>query len=120
MSEFKEFLDKVLAPIAGDAAGAEAIPSTIIVPAKPEASPANLSDDEIERRYVAVMNALCDDAQGRSAMHVFVDVVTWKLAVVGYHMGPFVIGDILRKIGFHLGGAAKIADARLALLVTIR
>ena len=69
-------------------------------------------NDELERRYIAVMNELLADAQKHNAMNVFTDVVTWKLAVVAHQWGPRATGDVVRKLGGHLGTLAETADAQ--------
>ena len=111
MSDFKDFLERVLAPVRGEA-GTE--PEQVI--SKPDAvseSPSQrVPDDEIERRYIAVMNELLADAQKRSAMNVFVDVVSWKLAVVAHLWGTHATADILRKLGGHLGTLTEAAEAQ--------
>jgi len=111
MSDFKDFLERVLAPVRGEA-GTE--PEQVI--SKPDAvseSPSQrVPDDEIERRYIAVMNELLADAQKHNAMNVFTDVVTWKLAVVAHQWGPRATGDVVRKLGGHLGTLAETADAQ--------
>lgn len=111
MSDFKEFLDKVLAPI-GANAGAEPAQVTPAPESKTGVRPEAVGDDELERRYIEVMNALFADAQAREAMHVFADVVTWKLAVLAYHWGPKATGDVIRRIGAHLAVIADAAEAQ--------
>ena len=111
MSDFKDFLDKVLAPVQADTthqpARAGAAPEGELQAAKHD-----VTDDELKRRYVEVMNALLADAHDRNAVNVFTDVVTWKLAVVAYHWGPRAAGDVMRKLGGHLGTLAEAADAQ--------
>ncbi len=111
MSDFKEFLNKVLAPI-GANAGAEHAQ----VPPAPESKtglrPKAVGDDELERRYVEVMNALFVDAEARDAINVFADVVTWKLAVLAYHWGPKATADVIRRFGAHLAVIADAAEAQ--------
>ena len=109
MSNFKNFLDKVLAPIRGGA-GAEAV---ITVPKADEpAPPPAVSEDELERRYVEVMNALFNDAKSSDMMRVFTDVVTWKLAVVGHYWGPAATADVVRRLGAHLASLAEAEQAQ--------
>ena len=116
MSDFKDFLAKVLAPVRSDSG----IRPTQAIP-EPEAEPEpesgsqrqNVPDEELERRYVEVMNELLADAQKHNAMNVFTDVVTWKLAVVAHQWGPRATGDVVRKLGGHLGTLAETADAQL-------
>ena len=111
MSDFKDFLNKVLAPIRADATTP---PAQMILASDVELQTPKqaVADDELERRYVEVMNALIADAHGHNAMNVFTDVVTWKLAVVAYHWGPRAAGDVMRKLGGHLGTLAEAADAQ--------
>ena len=111
MSDFKDFLDKVLAPIRaeGDArTGKEAVLPDIAEQVMPQPIP----DDELERRYVEAMNALLEDARKRKAVNVFTDVAAWKLAVVAFQCGPHAAGDILRRFGAHLGTLAEADDAQ--------
>ena len=115
MSDFKDFLAKVLAPVRSDSGirPAQAIPELEAEP-EPESGSQrqNVPDEELERRYVAVMNELLADAQKHNAMNVFTDVVTWKLAVVAHQWGPRATGDVVRKLGGHLGTLAETADAQ--------
>ena len=119
MSDFKDFLAKVLAPVRSDSGirPAQAIPKPEAEP-EPEPEPEsgsprqNVPDEELERRYVEVMNELLADAQKHNAMNVFTDVVTWKLAVVAHQWGPRATGDVVRKLGGHLGTLAETADAQ--------
>ncbi len=115
MSDFKDFLAKVLAPVRSDSGirPAQAIPEPEAEP-EPESGSQrqNVPDEELERRYVAVMNELLADAQKHNAMNVFTDVVTWKLAVVAHQWGPRATGDVVRKLGGHLGTLAETADAQ--------
>ena len=109
MSNFKNFLDKVLAPIRGGA-GAGAV---ITVPKADEpAPPPAVSEEELERRYVEVMNALFNDAKSRDMMRVFTDVMTWKLAVVGHYWGQAATADVVRRFGAHLASLAEAEQAQ--------
>lgn len=111
MKDFKSFLEKVLAPIQGEdrTAHAPAEPAAPgEEPAPPEAVPAN----ELERRYIEVMNALLTDATERRAVNIFTDIVAWKLAMVAYHFGPGAAGDIVRKLGAHLVTIAEAEQAQ--------
>ena len=115
MSDFKDFLAKVLAPVRSDSGirPAQAIPEPEAEPEPESGSPRqNVPDEELERRYVEVMNELLADAQKHNAMNVFTDVVTWKLAVVAHQWGPRATGDVVRKLGGHLGTLAETADAQ--------
>ena len=111
MKDFKSFLEKVLAPIQGEDRTAHAPAESTAPgeePAPPEAVPAN----ELERRYVEVMNALLTDATERRAVNIFTDIVAWKLAMVAYHFGPSAAGDVMRKLGAHLATIAQAEDAQ--------
>ena len=115
MSNFKDFLAKVLAPFRSDSGirPAQAIPDPEAEPEPESGSPRqNVPDEELERRYVEVMNELLADAQKHNAMNVFTDVVTWKLAVVAHQWGPRATGDVVRKLGGHMGTLAETADAQ--------
>ena len=117
MSDFKDFLAKVLAPVRSDSGirPAQAIPEREAEPEPERESGSqrqNVPDEELERRYVEVMNELLADAQKHNAMNVFTDVVTWKLAVVAHQWGPRATGDVVRKLGGHLGTLAETADAQ--------
>ena len=110
MNDFQDFLQKVLAPVQSDT---DAQPSPAAPAPKPETvAPTPVPFDELERRYVKVMNALLEDAQAREAVAVFAEVVAWKLAVVAYHWGPQATGDVLRRFGDHLDNIAKTAQAQ--------
>ncbi len=63
---------------------------------------------QIELRYLNAANALLDDAVEHESPHILVDVLTWTLArmVVGYG-APAVAGDILRRLGEHIGTLAE-------------
>jgi hypothetical protein len=132
MSDFKQFLDKVLLPLQGEAgagqgeaaagqgaaaaagaatAGAGSSQITLPPPAQPAAADP-VPAAELERRYVAVMNALFTDALERNSPEVFTDIVAWKLATVAYHFGPFATGDIVRKLGAHLETIARAEKAQ--------
>jgi len=110
MKDFKSFLEKVLAPIR-DEAQAEPAPAGSTPPREEQTPPEAVPAHELERRYIEVMNALLTDATERRAVHVFTDVVAWKLAMVAYHFGPGAAGDVVRKLGAHL---VKIAAAEEA------
>ena len=102
MSDFKDFLERVLAPVRDDSQTApeQVVPTPDV---KTESPSPSVADEELERRYIAVMNELLADAQKHSAMNVFTDVVSWKLAVVAHLWGTHATADILRKLGGHLG-----------------
>jgi len=67
---------------------------------------------QIELRYLTAVNALHDDAVETDSPRILADVLTWTLAriVVGYG-APSVAGDILRRLGEHIG---TLADRRRA------
>ena len=110
MKDFKQFLDKVLAPIHGDAqirpeaAGAST--------GGQGAAPEHLSEREIKQRYVQAINVFYEDALEHGATQIFADVLAWKLAAIAYHNGPQAAGDIVRKLGAHLSGIAAAEDAQ--------
>lgn len=106
MSDFKDFVDNVLAPIR---AGDSSQPAQIILAADGESQtfPPKVPLEELDRRYVAVMDALLVDARARGAVRVFTDAVTWKLAVVAYQYGPDAVADVLRRLGSHMGNIVE-------------
>jgi len=110
MKDFKQFLDKLLAPIQGDtqtrpdAAGASM--------GGERTAPEDLSEREIKQRYVQAINVFYEDALERGATQIFADVLAWKLAAIAYHNGPQAAGDIVRKLGAHLSGIAAAEDAQ--------
>ena len=59
---------------------------------------------QTELRYLNTANALLDDAVECESPRILADVLTWTLArmVVGYGT-PVVAGDILRRLGEHIG-----------------
>jgi len=63
---------------------------------------------QIELRYLTAVNALLDDAVETESPRILADVLTWTLArmVVGYG-APTVAGDILRRLGEHIGTLAE-------------
>jgi hypothetical protein len=85
-------------------------------PAANATAPAPLADcspaQQTELRYLNAVNALLDDAVETDSPRILVDVLTWTLArmVVGYG-APAVAGDILRRLGEHIG---TLADRRRA------
>ena len=111
MSDFKDFLERVLSPVRGEV-GTE--PEQVIP--KPDAASESPSqrvpDKVIGRRYIAVMNELFADAQKHDAVNVFTDVVSWKLAAVAHLWGARASADILRKLGGHLGTLTEAAEAQ--------
>ena len=63
---------------------------------------------QTELRYLNTANALLDDAVECESPRILADVLTWTLArmVVGYGT-PVVAGDILRRLGEHIGTLAE-------------
>ena len=110
MSDFKEFLDKVLAPPRGGAQD-KAVPAAIILP--PEAKPASaVPEDELRRRYVAVASAVFADALDDRALPVLADVLCWELAVIAHCYGSPATADIMQKFGVHLERLGAVEDAQ--------
>jgi len=64
--------------------------------------------EQVELRYINTANALLDDAVEHESPRILADVLTWTLArmVVGYGT-PVVAGDILRRLGEHIGTLAE-------------
>jgi hypothetical protein len=60
--------------------------------------------EQIELRYTNAVNALLDDAVEHESARILADVLTWTLArmIVSYGT-PAVSGDILRRLGEHVG-----------------
>jgi hypothetical protein len=111
MSDFKDFLERVLSPVRDDV---QTEPEQVFpkLETKAESPSQRVPNDELERRYIAVMNELLADAQKHNAMNVFADVVSWKLAVVAHLWGARATGDILRKFGGHLATLTEAAAAQ--------
>lgn len=114
MKDAKGILENVLAPIQGEARAGHA--ATALAPQGLDDLPPEIVPySELERRYVEIMNALLTDALARGALTVFTDVATWKLAVVAHACGPRTAGDILRRLGVHLGTIAEAEEAQAEL-----
>lgn len=111
MKDFKQFLDKVLAPIQREAQIRPAPAGTALTGGH-RAVPEDLSEREIKQRYVEAINAFYEDALERGATQIFADVLAWKLAAIAYQNGPQAAGDIVRKLGAHLSGIAAAEDAQ--------
>ena len=110
MSDFKEFLDKVLAPVRGEAQD-QAAPAAIVLP--PEAKPAvAVPEDELRRRYLAVAEAVFADALERRVVPLFADVLAWELAAIAHRYGSPATGDILQKFGIYLERFAASGEAQ--------
>jgi hypothetical protein len=74
-----------------------------LAPAAPaDCTPAQRS----ERRYLAALQPLVDDALEHRHVEVFVEVLTWHLARIGYAYGAPAVGDIVRRLGVHIGDIA--------------
>lgn len=118
MSDFKDFLDKVLVPVRDDESPKGALPALITLLflkiEDPEAQDPRdiLPPGELQRRYVAVMNHLVADAAKRSELAVLTDVVTHTLAEVAFHFGTRGTGDIVRRLGAHLESIGAEEEAR--------
>jgi len=68
-------------------------PASTVLPEEP-------TEQQVERRYLSVINPLLSEAYEQRHMETFVDVLTWTLArVIVAHDKPWVTGDILRRIG---------------------
>ena len=119
MSDFKDFLDKVLAPVRDDESpkGAPSASLTLLFLKfeDPEAQDPRdiLPQCELQRRYAAVMNHLVADAAKRSALAALTDVVTRTLAEIAFHFGSCGTGEIVRKLGAHLESLGAVEQARL-------
>jgi len=110
MSDFKEFLDKVLAPIRGEAQD-QAAPAAIVPP--PEPKPVvKVPEDELLRRYIAVANAVFADSVEHRAMPILADVLAGELARIANRYGALATGDILEKFGVHLQRLTAADDAQ--------
>ena len=110
MSDFKEFLDKVLAPIRGDTQN-EAAPAAIVPPPEPKPV-AEVPKDELQRRYIAVVNAVFADSVEHRAMPILADVLAGELARIANRYGALATGDILQKFGRHLQRLTAADDAQ--------
>jgi hypothetical protein len=81
-------------------------PAVSSPPASPlaDCSPAQ----QTELRYLNTANALLDDAVENESPRILADVLTWTLArmIIGYG-APAVAGDILRRLGEHIGTLAE-------------
>ena len=104
MDDFERFMDKVIAPTAGEADREEDAP-----PAQEEkpAAVEILYPEQIEQRYVDAVNALQEDAHKRQATHLLVDVFAWKLAVIANGCGLEATADVVRRLGVHMTNLAE-------------
>lgn len=71
-----------------------------------------LSHEQLNERYVKVLNDLARDAATRHAVDVFIDAVAWKMASVALACGPRATGEIVRVIGAWLERLAHIEEAQ--------
>lgn len=110
MSDFKDFLDKVLAPIHGETQN-EAAPAAIVPPPEPKPV-AEVPKDELQRRYIAVLNAVFADSVEHRAMPILADVLAGELARIANRYGALATGDILQKFGSHLQRLTAADDAQ--------
>jgi hypothetical protein len=68
--------------------------------------------EQVERRYLSVINPLLAEAYEQRHTEAFVDVLTWTLArVIVYIDKPWVTGDILRRVGNY---TCRIAESNRA------
>jgi len=110
MSDFKEFLDKVLAPVRGETQD-EAAPAAIAPPPEPKPV-AEVPKDELQRRYTAVVNAVFADSVEHRAIPILTDVLAGELARIANRYGALATGDILEKFGVHLQRLTAADDAQ--------
>jgi hypothetical protein len=88
---------------AATVAVAEARNDPNLAPAAPaDCTPAQ----QAERRYLAALQPLVDDALEHRHIEVLVEVLTWHLARIGYGYGASAVGDIVRRLGVHIGDIA--------------
>ncbi len=70
----------------------------------------------IQADYVQRLNALVDDANANGTIEILVDGLTWTLArVIVYLDSAPVTGDILRRLGQHVGTLAAKRTAQREL-----
>ena len=86
-------------------------------PAQTSTSVAPLADcsptQQIELRYMNAADALLADAAENGDPKILVDVLTWALACVIDACGkPVVAGDVLLRLGKHIGTLATHRKAR--------
>jgi len=78
--------------------------------AQPSA-PALVSREAFERRCVAQIGALLDEANRHNLKPTFVWVATWHLATVMHACGPRAVADVMANLGGHL---RTIVDREIA------
>ena len=81
----------------------EPVASNSPAPALADCSPA----EQVELRYLAALKTLVDDALEHRQVEILVDVLTWNLARIGYGYGVQSVGDIVRRLGGHIGDIAQ-------------
>jgi hypothetical protein len=86
-------------------------PAPLAESVAPDAPPAALADcspvQHVESRYMAALQTLVDDALEHRHVEILVDVLTWNLARIGYGYGVQSVGDIVRRLGGHIGDIAQ-------------
>ena len=65
-----------------------------------------------ELRYLNAVDDLFDHAVKNKSLRVFVNVLTWILARTTLENGPAAAGDILHRLGVHLGTLAERRSAQ--------
>jgi len=63
--------------------------------------------------FVRVVKTLMDDAIDRGEVECLVDVLSWALANFAHQGGPQVAGDIVRRLGSHMGALAELDQAQV-------
>lgn len=69
----------------------------------PDISPEQLA----ERRYVDAIQELLDDALEHRHVEPLAEALTWHLARIAFGFGMPAVGDILRRLGRHVGEFAQ-------------
>jgi hypothetical protein len=64
-------------------------------------------EQQAELRYLAALETLVADALDHQHTEVLVDVLTWYLARIGFGFGVQALGDIVRRLGAHVGEIAE-------------
>jgi len=71
------------------------------------------SDDEADRRYVAILDQLLAEAVGERKVHIAADCLAWALARIVIDCGsPVIAGDVMRLLGQHVKWLAQRAAAQ--------
>jgi hypothetical protein len=89
-----------------------AVPAAPLMESDAANSPAAVLADctraeQVESRYMAALQTLVDDALEQRHVEILVEVLTWNLARIGYGYGVQSVGDIVRRLGGHLGDIAQ-------------